>query len=125
MGKGNAAVKQWMSNRVRYADLFNGIVFQGKQMIMPEDLELTETESDILLTDKNRNTKEIQRHRDIAMKWKYDVKLVLLACENQERIHYAMPVRNMLYDSLAYTEQILRLHELQRDEKGYKLTSFI
>ena len=122
MGKGNAAVKQWMSNRVRYADLFNGIVFQGKQMIMPEDLELTETESDILLTDKNRNTKEIQRHRDIVMKWKYDVKLVLLACENQERIHYAMPVRNMLYDSLAYTEQIRRLHELQRDEKEYKLT---
>ena len=33
MGKGNAAVKQWMSNRARFADLFNGIFFQGEQII--------------------------------------------------------------------------------------------
>lgn len=33
-----------------------------------------------------------------------------------------MPVRNMLYDGLTYTEQIRRLHELQKNEKEYKLT---
>lgn len=35
MGKGNAAVKQWLGNPRRFADLFNGIVFQGKQVILP------------------------------------------------------------------------------------------
>ena len=32
MGKGNAAVKQWMSNKARFADLFNGIIFRGEQV---------------------------------------------------------------------------------------------
>lgn len=116
MGRGNAAVKQWLSNRKRYADLFNGIVFQGEQIIMPDDLEPTETENDILLTDKKGKVREVQRHRDIIMKWKKGIKLVLLACENQEKIHYAMPVRSMLYDSLSYTEQIRYLHELHKND---------
>ena len=46
----------------------------------------------------------------------------MLACENQEKIHYAMPVRTMLYDGLSYTEQIQRLHELRKEELGKKLT---
>lgn len=122
MGKGNAAVKQWMSNRVRYADLFNGTVFQGKQMIMPEDLEPAETEADILVSDKGGKTKEVRRHRDIVMRWKKGIELVLLACENQEKIHYAMPVRNMLYDGLTYTEQIRCIHEIHKKDDKKNIT---
>ena len=33
MGTGNAAVRQWMSNPERFADLFNGMVFEGEQVI--------------------------------------------------------------------------------------------
>ena len=40
------------------------------------------------------------------MSWRKNVTFVVLACEVQENVHYAMPVRNMLYDSLLYTEQI-------------------
>ncbi|MBQ8856519.1 MAG: Rpn family recombination-promoting nuclease/putative transposase [Lachnospiraceae bacterium] len=57
-----------------------------------------------------------------VVKWKYGIHLVMLACENQERIHYAMPVRNMLYDSLSYTEQIRRLHEMSQAEPKRNLT---
>ena len=35
--------------------------------------------------------------------------LILLACENQAKVHYAMSVRNMLYDSLSYVGQIQRM----------------
>ena len=52
MGKGNAAVREWMSNPVRFSDLYNGIVFQGKQVVLPEELEPAEGETDILLEDK-------------------------------------------------------------------------
>ena len=121
MGKGNAAVKQWMSNRARFADLFNGVIFRGKQVILPEELELAETEADILLKDKKNKIREVQRHRDIVMKWRQGIELVMLACENQEKIHYAMPVRNMLYDSLTYTTQIQRLHE-ENNKENVKLT---
>lgn len=122
MGKGNAAVKQWLGNKNRYADLFNGVVFEGKKVVLPEELEPIESESDILITDKNENTKEIQRHRDLIMRWKKGTILVVLGCENQEKIHYAMPVRNMLYDGLSYTEQIKKLKEQHRKNKSEKMT---
>lgn len=61
---------QWMSNRVRYADLFNATVFQGEQVIQPEELELVDTESDILIKDKMGKIKQLHRYRDIVMKWK-------------------------------------------------------
>ena len=69
MGKGNAAVKQWLGNPRRFADLFNGIVFQGKQVILPEDLHPATGETDILVSDKNEKAKEVQRYRDIIMRW--------------------------------------------------------
>ena len=69
IGKGNAAVKQWLGNPRRFADLFNGIVFQGKQVILPEDLHLATGETDILVSDKNKKAKEVQRYRDIIMRW--------------------------------------------------------
>ena len=116
MGQGNAAVKQWMSNRNRFADLFNAIVFQGEQVVLPEELELTETETDLLLKEKSGTIKEVQRHRDIAMRWKKGAQFVLLACENQQRVHYAMPIRNMLYDSLSYTAQVKQMHPKKREK---------
>ena len=109
MGQSNAAVRQWMGNPKRFADLFNATVFNGEQVIRPEELEPVDGEEDILLTDKNGKTQEVHRYRDIVMKWKKDAVLILLACENQAKVHYAMSVRNMLYDSLSYVGQIQRM----------------
>ena len=109
MGQSNAAVRQWMGNPKRFADLFNATVFNGEQVIRPEELEPVDGEEDILLTDKNGKTQEGHRYRDIVMKWKKDAVLILLACENQAKVHYAMSVRNMLYDSLSYVGQIQRM----------------
>ena len=106
MGTGNAAVRQWMSNPERFADLFNGMVFEGEQVIRPEELEPADGETDLLLEDKNGKLQEVHRYRDLVMRWKRGGMLVLLACENQAKVHYAMSVRNMLYDSLSYVGQI-------------------
>lgn len=127
MGQGNAAVKQWIERPDRFADLFNGYVFQGEQVILPEELESVSGESDILLTDKEGKAQEIARHRDVIMRWKKEAVFVMLACENQEEVHYAMPVRNMVYDGLTYTEQIQRLWKKRvgetKTEKNKKLTA--
>lgn len=117
MGIGNSAVRRWMSNRERFADLYNGYLFEGNQIILPEDLEPAESEANILLTDKDGKKQELRRHRDIVMRWKKGALLVMLACENQAKIHYAMPVRNMLYDSMSYAEQIRQLWELHKNEQ--------
>ena len=52
MGKSNIAVKQWLRDKQRFADLFNGTVFQGQQIVLPEDLEEIDSESSIIVTDK-------------------------------------------------------------------------
>ena len=41
-------------------------------------------------------------------------KIIILACENQDEIHYGMPVRSMLYDAISYTEQIRELQKIHR-----------
>ena len=123
MGKGNAAVREWMSNPVRFSDLYNGIVFRGKQVVLPEELESAEGETDILLEDKEQKVQEIHRYRDIVMRWKKGALLVLLACENQEKVHYAMTVRNMLYDSLSYVGQIQQLWKEREKEEKQKMTA--
>lgn len=85
------------------------MVFGGKQIVKPEELEEIDSESSIIMLDKKKQEKDVQRYRDIVMRWRQGVELSILACENQDKVHYAMPVRIMLYDSLAYVDQIRHL----------------
>lgn len=117
MGKSNAAMKEYVGRKERFADLFNYFLFQGELIIRPEDLETVDGESDIIIDDAKGKEQEIHRYRDITMRWKYGCDFTILACENQQKVHYAMPVRNMLYDSLSYIEQIKALWKEKKDEK--------
>ena len=142
MGKADVILKQWLRNKVRFADLFNAVVFNGEQMIKPEELEELNCESGIVISntsngwnntkdntknmtesktnDKNQNVRyrTEQRYRDLVMSWKGEAELAVLALENQGKIHYAMPVRGMLYDALAYTDQMrLVWEQLSAEER--------
>ena len=127
MGKADIAVKNWLSDNERFADLFNGMIFGGRQVIRPEELDTMDRETDIIITDKNGKSRGMQRHRDIAKRWKRQVALAVLACEAQNDINYAMPVRNMTQDGLSYTDQI-RIQWKEKEKarksgrKGNKLT---
>ena len=109
MGKGDTALSAWLGDKERFADLFNGTVFQGEQIVEAENLELEKNNTKELISEKAGHLKNIERNRDIVMKWNDGISLAILACENQENIHYAMPVRTMLYDGLSYAEQIRQL----------------
>ena len=110
MGRDNVIVNRWFSQKERFADLMNGCLFQGQQVILPEQLEKIDRETDLFIPEKPGTEmiqgKGIQRYRDVAMRWEDRAELAVLALENQERIHYAMPVRTMIYDGLSYAEQI-------------------
>lgn len=86
MEKNNTAVRQYLSDTTRFADIVNGTIFEGKQVVHPEELEKVDGESDVLLVDKDGNEKNIQRYRDITMRWKQEMNLVILACENTRAI---------------------------------------
>lgn len=116
MGKGDTLLKVWLGDKKRFADLYNGSVFQGRQIVDAEKLEPAQKETKEFLNDKKGKVENIERHRDIVMKWTEGMELVILACESQQNIHYAMPIRTMLYDALNYVTQIRQLGE----DSGFK-----
>ena len=119
MGKSDTALSTWLGDEKRFADLYNGSIFHGTQMVKAENLKSEKENFKELIEDKNGILNHIERNRDIVMKWDDGIYLMILACENQERIHYAMPVRSMLYDGLSYAEQIRQLKKKPKK----KLTS--
>ena len=116
MGKPDTALKVWLSNPVRFADLFNATLFQGQHIVDASQLEIINSEHNIIVTDKEDSQKPLQRFRDIIMHWNNNPTLIVLACENQEHINYGMPVRNMLYDSMAYSNQIQQISNTITDD---------
>lgn len=118
MGKPDIAVKNWLSDNERFADLFNGMVFGGRLVVRAEELESMDRETDIIVTDKDGKRKGVQRYRDIVKRWKKGVDLAVLTCEAQNNIHYAMPVRGMTQDGLSYTDQIRLLRQGKNKSEG-------
>lgn len=120
MGKADVAVRQWLSDKGRFADLFNGVVFQGEEVVLAGALEEQKEEASLIVTDQNKNERTVQKYRDIVMRWNGKLNLAVFAIEAQDKIHYAMPVRNMVYDSLDYAEQV---RIVQKGHKGRYATS--
>lgn len=97
----------WRSNE-RFADFFNAVLFEGKQVIRPEELEDADTDESSIL-EHGKYAETIQASRDnikIRKRAKnYGAEFVMLGMEHQEHIHYAMPVRVMGYDYSIYKKQ--------------------
>ena len=131
MGRTDAVTKAYMSKPQYFADAFNSSIFHGRQVVKAGSLSLQEmdpTELGIIITE---DTKEIaQKVRDILKKSvvMHDEKMfyLLLGIENQTEIHYAMPVRNLLYDALNYGQQvneIAAMHKKKKDVTGAEFLS--
>lgn len=108
MGKYDTCMKEFLQNKDRFADLFNGCCFQGRQIIRAEDLR--EASENYVITDKRLPGKTRQKDteiiRDIKMVLGSGMVLQVLAVENQSYIDYAIPVRCMGYDAAEYRRQL-------------------
>lgn len=106
--KADTVLKSYWRNNERFADFFNALLFKGRTVIKPEELEERDTEESSILEHRNL-AKSIQAGRDnIKIRKKstvYGVELVMLGMESQEHIHYAMPMRVMGYDYGVYKKQ--------------------
>lgn len=76
--------------------MFNAVLFEGRQLIRPEELEDIDTEESTVL-DHKEYAQSISAARDCIKISKksliYGVELVMLGLENHEHIHYAMPMQ--------------------------------
>ena len=85
MGKADVAVRQWLSDKGRFADLFNGVVFQGEEVVLAGALEEQKEEASLIVTDQNKNERTVQKYRDIVMRWNGKLNLAVLAIEAQDK----------------------------------------
>lgn len=106
--KPDTVLKNYWRNNEQFADLFNAVLFGGKQVISPDELEDADTEESSIIENKDY-AESLQASRDtIKIRKKsneYGVEYVLLGNESQVHIHYAMPMRIMGYGYSAYKKQ--------------------
>ena len=123
MGKIDIATKQYMSHRDIIADAFNFYIYDGRQVIKPEELQKIDT-AEIALPYGNDADMAVQKLRDNLMLWSMakddEAVYVVLGIENQDKIHYAIAVKNMLYDALQYAKQVEEAKRSYRDRSKKK-----
>lgn len=106
--KPDTVLRNYWRNNERFADFFNVVLFDGKQLIKPEELEDRDTEESSIL-EHRKYAETIQSSRDnIKIRKRstvYGVEFVMLGIEHQDHIHYAMPMRIMGYDYGVYKKQ--------------------
>lgn len=110
MADKDTITKEYMQDRENFADAFNFLLYGGKQVIKPAQLKPLDTTSIALPYSEGDKPAPVQKYRDVlkmvtAME-DDNAAYLLLGIENQSEIHYAMPVRNMLYDAIQYVAQV-------------------
>ncbi len=142
MGQTDITLKEYFSDTMRLADLFNYYCFDGEETIRAPELRPANPVSTAVIpetgvsgkeqkrncgakqtknhTERHRKNYAVERIRDVlAAATKDGTTFLLLGIENQSETHYGMPVRQMLYDALTYAGQITeREKEALRNASG-------
>ncbi len=109
MGALDIEAKQYLGKKETFADAFNFLLYSGEQVIDPNSLKEMDT-SQITLPYGNNARLPIQKYRDLLRIWEAmtDGKCiyVILGAEIQGKVHYAMPVKDGLYDMIGYSKQV-------------------
>ena len=117
VAKADAVLKNFWKDNARFADLFNAVLFDGEQKLHPEDLKEADVDLSSILKF-NGYVETIQRLRDVVKKTAYGMDFVIWGIENQQKIHYAMPLRHMIEDALSYLKEYNEIAKKNVDEKA-------
>lgn len=112
--KNDTISKDFWRDNEHFADLFNAVLFGGEQVVKPDNLEEMDTDvSGIIMADDYKLS--LGRFRDVVKKNFDGIELVVLGLEIQEYIHYGMPLRTMVYDSLGYLKEFEGVRKWNKD----------
>ena len=110
MGTKDTVTKQYMANPEIFADAFNHLLYGGEDVIDPKQLHPLDTTVLDTVYGADEAMVPVQKYRDelMALTAMNDDQAIylLLGIENQSNVHYAMPVKNMVYDALQYADQV-------------------
>ncbi len=114
--------KEYMADNKIFADAFNYLIYGGEQVIKPENLRPLDTTHTEIPFGISREDSPVQKIRDelkaFIIKEDSNAIYAVLGIENQSEIHYAMPVRDMLYDALEYADQVKKTAQAHKKAKG-------
>lgn len=85
-----------------FADLANGFLFKGKQLIKPEELQ------DIFAISAYEDRSQLHfMERDVSKLWKHGaINIACIGVENQTKKDLNMPLRILAYDGSEYKKQV-------------------
>jgi len=121
VGIKDTITKKYMSDNRIFAYAFNKFIYNGKQVIKPENLRQLDTTLIEVPYGISGENSPLQKVRDdfkafVIMEDETAI-YAMLGIENQSEIHYAMPVKNMLYDAVDYANQVSKTAKTHRKNK--------
>ena len=119
--KQDTILKNFWKNNDRFADLFNTFLFNGEEILKPDDL--TEVDTDVSSMLKfNGHAETVQKILDVVKKTAYGIDFMILGLENQSHIHYAMPLRHMIGDAFSYQKEYNEIVAKNKKERNFAST---
>lgn len=114
----------------RYADLVNGVLFNGEQRVFPGALKEHDSRSLSKKSDAERqrqsgNGKYKKLYRDLVRRVVFGVNFAVIGVENQSEVHYLMPIRVMDYDLAEYKRQAKLIARKVKEKKGVSEAEFL
>lgn len=125
MQEKDAVSNEFFKDSIRMADLLNGFIYRGQQVIRAEDVH--KRGEQIYRIDGKKGGIEAETVTlDVANEVINGMQVTLVSLQNQSAIHYAMPVRVMNEEAIYYHEgwkQIAERHQKKADLKGVEYLS--
>ena len=116
--KPDTILKNFWRDNHHFADLFNAALFDGEQVLNPDDLSEADTDVSSLLKF-NGHAETVQKVLDVVKKTAYGIDFVIWGLENQAKIHYAMPLRHMIGDGFSYLKEYQEIAAKNRKDKNF------
>ena len=124
MGTKDSKAKEYLSDNTRFSEICNYVLFDGEKVIKPEDLKECDTTEVLSVFGIDRKQIVKQKWRDllksVSVKHTGEMYVILIGAEAQTDIHYAMPVKTMIYDALNYGEQVNEAKKCHWKNKDYR-----
>ena len=139
MGRKDLQKKSYFHDAGRFADLINGLLCAGEQVVEASDLTELDSQTGqfgMAAYDRagsgsgetgrgNKNRRRKDRHRDLVRRAAFGVNFMVVGLENQEETDYLMPLRCMSYDTAEYERQAAQAGKEVRDRKDITKAEFL